>query len=401
MTGFQALGDGQQILAILAILYFSEGACWLPRSAVCFSAAWRQYRPLRAATFLRNERGGLIFFSLPPFSAPLICQPWPLCISPAGIRLGGDTSGGVQPPTSSGPKQFAYDEIQSVESRHVELLINGRAAARCASTEIARGLAESLSTILKTPPAAREGAIESILQSATDVEAIRARLALLRTQGFVLTLASTCFFVFTFVLGYLLLCVPQGVPYQSGIYFAGLAATWLVTVTCFWVAHRKIFPGQNRERRQRIAMMLLVPTGAMRAPATLSRNLLANLHPLAVASVLCSAETFRALAQRTLLSINQLAHATASGAGNGGDATAEWFYSRLSHHLADVVRLRGLEPTELLQAPTPDPDALSYCPRCHAQFVVLSGVCRECRTATLIPFSRANATEGMQVGMQS
>ncbi len=46
MTGFQSLGDGQQILAILAILYFSEGGCWLPRSAVCFSAAWRQYRPL-------------------------------------------------------------------------------------------------------------------------------------------------------------------------------------------------------------------------------------------------------------------------------------------------------------------------------------------------------------------
>ena len=396
MTDYQSLGDGQQILAILAILYFSEGACWLPQSAVCFSAAWRQFRPLRAATFLRNERGGLVFFSLPPFSAPLICQPWPLCISPDGIRLDGDTSAGVQAATSSGPQHFAYDEIQSVESRHVELLINGRAAARCASTEIARGLAESLSTILKTPAAAREDAIDSVLQGTTNVDAIRARLELLRTHGFVLTLTSTCFFLYTFVLGYLLLCVPQGVPYQSGIYFGGLAATWLVTVICFWVAHRKIFSGQNRERRRRIAMMLLVPTGAMRAPATLSRNLLANFHLLAVASVICSAETFRALAQRSLLSVNQLAHATAAADGNSGDSTAAWFYSRLSHCLADVVRLRGLEPTELLQAPTPDPDALSYCPRCHAQFIVPSGVCRECGNATLVPFAKANETAGLE-----
>lgn len=392
MTGFQSLGDGQQILAILAILYFSEGACWLPRSAVCFSAIWRQYRPLRAATFLRNERGGLVFFSLPPFSAPLICQSWPLCLSLDGIRLGGDTSDGVQPATSSGPQHFAYDEIQSVESRHVELLINGRAVARCASTEIARGLAESLSSIRKAPAAAREDGIDSILQGTTNVDAIRARLELLRTQGFVLTLASTCLFLYTFVLGYLLLCVPQGVPYQSGIYFGGLAATWLATVICFWLAHRRMFPEQNRERRHRVAMMLLVPTGGMRAPATLSRNLLANFHPLAVASVICSAETFRALARQTLLSVNQLAPAD----GNSGDATAAWFYSRLSHHLGDVVRLQGLEPSELLQAPTPDPDALSYCPRCHAQFVVSSGVCRECRTATLIPFAKANATVALE-----
>jgi hypothetical protein len=396
MTGFQSLGDGQQILAILAILYFSEGGCWLPRSAVCFSAAWRQYRPLRAATFLRNERGGLIFFSLPPFSAPLICQSWPLCLSPDGIRVGGDTGSGVQPATSSGPQHFVYDQIQSVASRHVELLINGRAAARCASTEIARGLAESLSVVCQTPPAAREDAIESMLRGTMNADAIRAQLELLRTHGFVLTLASSILFLYTFVLGYLLLCVPQGVPYQSGIYFGGLAVSWLVTVVCFWVAHRRIFPGPNRERLQRIAMMLLVPTGAMRAPATLSRNLLANFHPLAVALVLCSAETFRTLAQRSLLSVNQLAHAPAPTGGNSGDAIAVWFYSRLAHHLADVVSRRSLEPNELLQAPQPDPDALSYCPRCHAQFVVSSGACRECGNATLLPFSKANATVGIE-----
>ncbi len=226
-----------------------------------------------------------------------------------------------------------------------------------------------------------------------------AQLELLRTHGFVLTLASSILFLYTFVLGYLLLCVPQGVPYQSGIYFGGLAVSWLVTVVCFWVAHRRIFPGPNRERLQRIAMMLLVPTGAMRAPATLSRNLLANFHPLAVAaSVLCSADTFRTLAQRSLLSVNQLAHAPAS---TGGDSQGRNRRLVLLPISAPPGRRRF--PTELgtqwcCKLRTPDPDDGSPIIRVAMhEFVVLSGVCRECGNATLLlPFSKANATVGIE-----
>jgi hypothetical protein len=391
MTAFPSLGDGEQILLVLAIVYISECACWLPQAAVCFSATWRQYRTLRAAAFLRNDRGGLVFFGLTPFSRPLICQPWPLCMSPDGIRVGPDPFGTIEPGPPFGHPHVAYDEIRSVERRHLELLINARPAVRCASTEIARLLAESLPNIVNAPRAEREAAVDAILFGTTDTNAIRSRLTLLRTEGFVLTIASTSFFLYTFLLGYLLLCVPQGLPYQDWIYFGGLTASWLVTVFCFWLAHRRIFPGQNRERRQRIAMMLLVPTEAMRAPATLSRNLLLNFHPLAVAAVLCSPHTFGALAKSTLLSLNHLARCGVSAERENEDATSAWFYARMLHHLTNVVRQRGLQSVDLLRAPAPDPDALSYCPRCHAQFVVASGVCRECRNLPLIGFAARSA----------
>jgi hypothetical protein len=185
--------------------------------------------------------------------------------------------------------------------------------------------------------------------------------------------------------------LPEGIADQALIYLAGFLVCWLVSGLCFWFAHRGIFPEQGHERGQRIAMMLFVPTAAMRAPATLSRNLLGSYHPFAVASVLCPPETFRGLAQTTLLSLNHAAQPSLAADGTSGDAISVWFYARMLRHLCNVVRKKGLDPTELLRPPTPDPDALSYCPRCHAQFVVASGVCRDCRNVALIGFATTSA----------
>jgi hypothetical protein len=386
MTGLESLGDGERILAVLAILYLSEGAWWLPQSTACFAARWRHYRPVRAAAFLKNERGGLVFFGLAPFSTPLVCQPLPLCLSPAGIRLDGGRSVEVEAGIPSRAAPLGYDEFQSIEQSDRELFINGR-AARCGSTEMARFLVDGLAKIQKAPPQKREAVLDEILLATTDTDAVAERLKLLRERGLAPTLASTTFFLYTFVLGYLLLCLPEGVTDQALIYLAGFFACWVASGLCFWLAHRGIFPEQRRERGQRIAMMLFVPTAAMRAPATLSRNLLGSFHPLAVASVLCPPETFRRLAQTTLLSLNHVAHPSASADETSEDAISVWFYSRMLRQLSTVVQKNGLDPSELLRPPSPDPDALSYCPRCHAQFVVASGVCPDCENVALIGFA--------------
>jgi hypothetical protein len=312
----------------------------------------------------------------------------PLCLSPDGIRLESGSPAGVEPSRAAA---LGYDEIKSVEQSDRELFINGRLAARCASTQMARFLADQLPRVQKAPLAKREAVLDQFLSATTDTEAIAERLKLLRENGLLVSLASTIFFLYTFVLGYLLLCLPEGIADQALIYLAGFLVCWLVSGLCFWLAHRSIFPEQRRERAERLAMMVFVPTAAMRAPATLSRNLLASFHPLAVASVLCSPETFRRLAQTALLSLNHAAQPSASASETSADGNSVWFYSRMLRHLSNVVQKKGLDPSELLRPPSPDPDALSYCPRCHAQFVVASGVCRDCRNVALIGFATPSA----------
>jgi hypothetical protein len=387
MTGFDSLGDGERILAVLAILYLWDCACWLPRSAAGFSGRGRNRRLTRPVAFLRNDRGGLVFFDLLPSSELLICEAWPLSLSAEGIHF--DAS--ERPPAE--PNFRAWHEVRSVESRERELLVNAIPAARCSSAEVAGFLAERLSKIASASPAQRGREIEALLADTTDTDVIAARLAALKTQGLAVRIAATVFFFYTFALGYFLLCVPSGVAHATLIFCGGLVLTWLATVGCFWHAHRSLFPTAGPERRRRIAMMLLLPPEAMRAPAALSRNLLVNFHPLAVAALVCSPKIFRELARSTLLSLNHAAmpRREVAGALSDDPQTSGWFSSRLLHHLAQVVRRAGLEADELLQAPRTDADALSYCPRCHAQFTVPAGSCRDCSDTALIAFVESKA----------
>ncbi|MGE3316437.1 MAG: hypothetical protein AB7O26_15075 [Planctomycetaceae bacterium] len=329
-------------------------------------------------TFLENAHGGIVFMDPWPFAMPFVCEEWPVALTRHGLHFRrpnqrlSDVSG------SETESPLAYDAIHSIEQRDANVVVNQCRSIRCASTESARELSLWLRILTVGAESAHDEAIDNRLFKMTDTGAIRVRLAALRRETHSVRIVSAVFFGLVFGIGTLCLYLPHRVTGLIWVCAAGLLALWLFVIRSFSIAHKRLYPEGGREHRRQMAMMLLSPVAAMRAPALLSRNLLSGFHPLAAASVLCPEIAFRDLARRALL---KLRYDVAAQAGNnrcGQDDTAASFDGRLLRHLERVVIQAGIDVSELLEAPSPDLGAKSYCPRCHAQFIFAEGPCLEC-----------------------
>jgi len=120
----------------------------------------------------------------------------------------------------------------------------------------------------------------------------------------------------------------------------------------------------------------------------LSRGLLENFHPLAVARVFCDKEQFRTFARAALNEIRYpgwpLCPSNEPGAA---DTEREWGL-RVQGAVEKLLKQAGIEPDELIQAPAlADENCQAYCPRCHAQFTTATGACDDCGGMPLIPFA--------------
>ena len=179
-----------------------------------------------------------------------------------------------------------------------------------------------------------------------------------------------------------------GTGYGLWVYLGGFVTCWLLAVLSFYSAHSVLYPSCVKERRKRCAMMVLSPATAMRAPSTLSRNMFASFHPVAVAAVLCARQTFLEFARPFFLDLHS-APTESCAADSASFRTEQWFRDHLGSQLLGVLHSVGVEVAELVKAPLPDPDARSYCPRCHSQFVLENGTCKDCGGLQLKPFNES------------
>jgi hypothetical protein len=207
-----------------------------------------------------------------------------------------------------------------------------------------------------------------------DGEAISGRLAELRAASRAVRAWGIALFLFFFALA-------PAVAWTEGLARSGLFLLALLlalvsgTILSFLRAHRTLFPQDSRERRSRAIFFAVAPLGAIRAADALSRDLLAEFHPVAVAKAVCTPEAHLDLARRALL---ELRFGPSAGDRSAGHATLR----ALENHLREA----GINPERLLEPPTPsDPNCRSYCPRCRNQYVVSEGGCADCAGVALLP----------------
>src|SRR3954447_2009772 len=103
--------DLQLLFVVLAVIYFWECACWLPRGSVAFltwfGRRWRQAHP---AGLLGNQRGGFVIAPpLPPLGSLLVANQFPLSLSPDGVLayVAPTVNPGGRPPQSGAFIAFA------------------------------------------------------------------------------------------------------------------------------------------------------------------------------------------------------------------------------------------------------------------------------------------------------
>jgi hypothetical protein len=133
--------------------------------------------------------------------------------------------------------------------------------------------------------------------------------------------------------------------------------------------------------------MSLSPPVAMRALDALSRDLLAEFHPLAVARVILAEDEFRAFAARVLRDAHHPLPAGREGAEPEVVAAAESWRMRSVAALERFVRKQGVPDQDWSAPPAREgDDCTTFCPRCLQQFTIPAGTCARCWDLELCAF---------------
>jgi hypothetical protein len=384
------MSDVQLLLVVLAALYLWECACWLRRGSVAF-VTWlgRDWRAVHPGALAGNPQGGFILAApLPPLGEILIGNQLPLSLSPEGVLAFVATN--VNPgwrPAQSGC--FArWEKLGAVRVRGKKLLVNGELFLVAATSGLARHLRAELQRLTKLTPAERETAIVEMLRGMLDMRAIELRQREYQSRSPAVRRLSNALFV------YLLVIVP------CLIWYFGFGLTWLglllglltltiASATFFCRAHRALYPNAADERFTFTLTIALAPSSTLRAHDALSRPLLENFHPLAVAKQLLPDKEFRMFARRVLMDLRHPARPW--GISEQPERVATETYSRhaLLSAVEEFLNQNGLAPDELGRAPAPADDSCrSFCPRCNAQFTTLSGECADCGGLAVVELQR-------------
>jgi hypothetical protein len=392
---FPSLSDAELILLAVAAFFVWESLIWVPERGLVFlsllgergRAAWR-------GTLLKNPRGGLVVASPLPWSRAVLAQLWPVSLSERGAFAYVAQSIASYGRSRQTESYVDFAAIGKIEIIAHEVWINGGVFCDADSPALARFLARSIRNLQQIPQDRRQRAIRRMLSEMTDTQAAQARLDEFHRSTKILAVFCSLLFADVFLLAPLLIFCYAATPWAMPVlwlYLIVFLGVWFSTILEFYKAHRAIYPDQTGARRKHLVTMFLSPAAAMRARDLLSRELLVGYHPLTVALLLCPAELRADLAGRWIRDAGNPQLPVCPPAGENALATESWFRARMCDALDRCVRRAGLRLERLRRAPPPDePEAQSYCPRCHGQYTVAGGSCRYCGGIALVPLPGAN-----------
>ncbi|MEK7767163.1 MAG: hypothetical protein AAB368_13085 [bacterium] len=187
-----------------------------------------------------------------------------------------------------------------------------------------------------------------------------------------------------------LLCVYLFVAVPAVAVRLGLVLTWpyllaglfaLMAVVSYLMVSTGLGNTDKTARWQQAMLAALVPTTSIRACDTAAAALLDGIHPLAAAKALCAPEDFSGYAR---LFYYDLTRADGEAAGR---ETAAWSRPEWRDAIERFLEGAGATRDVLLRPPAPvEKSSKTYCPRCHAEFTLDAGTCKDCGGIPLTPF---------------
>ncbi len=384
------MSDVQLLFLVLVALYVWECACWLRRGSIGF-VTWlgRDWRAVHPGALAGNSNGGFILAApLPPLGTLLIANQLPLSLSPDGALAFVATN--VNPgwrPAQSGCF-VRWGNLGAVQVRGKKLLVNGELFLVAATPGFARHLSVVLQRLVKLAPAQREPAIAGMLRAMCDGRAIESRLREYQPRSPAVRRLGNALFLYLLVIG-------PGLIWHFGLgrtwlaLLLGLLALTFATATFFGRAHRALYPAAGDERFTHTLTIALAPSSALRAHDALSRSLLENFHPLAVAKHLLPDKEFRTFARRVLLDLRHPARPLVPNEQPEVAATEAYSRHALLAAAEEFLKQHGFAPDELGRAPaSADDSCRSFCPRCDAQFTTSTGECADCGGLAVVELRR-------------
>jgi uncharacterized membrane protein (DUF485 family) len=377
--------DGQTLLLILALLYFTECLIWVKKQSVAFvSNSGKRWYLGTPISWLGNANSAILILNpLPPPGRVFLSHLLPISISPSGVCAFNSQTlpSGARPTTQAG-EYVPFSVITKVATDGAYLVINGQKFAKCATAKQAKALASVIEKVSEAKVSKREALVKSWISERFDEKRATRVWNEAEKQIDSIRFWGALFFVFLFV-GAPVLVSFFGLE-QMVIPIAGamvLFAIWIAIV--FFSAHRRFFPAESQERLENLIKMIVCPPVSMRAADVLTKNLLAEFSPLAVASVLGGPGEEQFVRSFVLDLQHPLKHEITDAKAV---ETIDWMSAQQLRSCLSLIdrvdRFKGFPgPTER------EGESVSYCPRCAVQFVVDEGECPDCPGVELVVFS--------------
>ncbi len=391
------MGEVETIFALLGVVYMAECCLATDKNALVFSPAPFAQRLRRGVTI--TLRSALVFLNpIPPFTTADVCHPAPVSLSPRGVVFYNSLTHDLARLRPPGQNFIAYADIARLEfDKEGRLHINDLEFP-CGGTEQARQLASDIgrlsilskSTLCKDAALGKalEDELRAMFSPRLDAVAAIARRREVRRRALPAVCAATllCVQLFAVAPAVIILSTARQIWLLAALALLGLH---LLTVLCFWLGHRRLYPAAGEERLKRLLTMFCNPFAAMSCPAWLTRNGLTAFHPMLVGFTLLRGRARREFMHRAWASLKY------NTFPNYGDALAHdqlaahnsLFMAEAARHLAAL----GVEAEKLQLRPPLDPTARGHCPICLIQYTVDHGECLYCLG---VPLHKSNLPQG-------
>ena len=375
------MSDVELLFLVLALIYVWECSNWVTLGGTTFTT-WLGSRWHRSSPTLRNQKGGFVFTPFfPPLGGILGVNPPALLIAPQGLLAARPASGSKGESTI-----LAWNDIRKIEVEGKNLLVNGKPFARAFSVTQARQTVDQVRDLLKVAPAARENALLKSMQ-----ERFRIKTALQKWKAFSLRTANLQFLA-NALLVYLFVFAPLAI-WRAGLgqvwptLLAGLYVLTFSIAFMFRSTHKHFFPAAKDDRFTHTLINMFSPATTIRARDVLSRPLLENFHPVAIAKGFCRESEFKEMARTAVLDFHFPSKPIRPVTSGPEQCIVHYCRDLERKTLEGFLQKQGIKIEDLLQAPERmEETCLVYCPRCHAQFTFTEGECPDCGGVKLVAF---------------
>jgi hypothetical protein len=358
------------LLAILVAIYTLECVCWIPAGAQAFRARTGPWTCAPEILALAGNRWRAVLGDGVPGPVGIaICEASAPPISPMGLcacNPGDEESGGRRP-------AIRYEDVGAAEAVGAVVRSGSRVIARAGSHAYARHLAGLIRNLREANDQGRAAIIEGEMDQMLDARAARRVLrryricsrelgSVSRLLAFALFVAFPAFWVAGGPRGALLTLVPivSLTAWSASLYFA---------------LHRRLQPELGGTRNDRLFTMILAPPAAIRAADTLVRELFARFHALPLVRVAFDDAGGRDWAGRTYRRLHFELESERHACCDAG----QWIRARWSARAREWITREYGHPEALLAPPERESQrSLSFCPRCHQQYLREGGTCLDC-----------------------
>jgi hypothetical protein len=371
------IDDVEQIFVVLAGLYLLE-CCWWVRGETrrLFTgpfAGWSDV-PIEGVAL---DAWRLTFANPFPWTESFAAERSPVPFDDRCLLL-------PSLDQATGTERFArleWDDLEMVVASGREVRAGSRRVGSYSSPSVAAAIAERLERVRAAPRADRAAVAEAVVAEPWDWHAAAGRLGRWRKAVRFVQRFGGLLTLLTAVGPWVHLwhaSLPVDLPLI--LLVVGLVL-WLATAVAGMAIRSSELPNDPEARKHRLTAFFS-PASAMREADRMGCDLLAGYEPLVVALVGGERAASASLAAVWLRDAVHPAFCPATTDASAA-ATLGWYQGRSAAYARQAVADAGFDPGLWLGPPSPDRDAVAYCPRCHRQFVETTDACGGCGLATL------------------